>query len=193
MNIFKIIAFALLLVGCRSSTSSLNSSFDAKASELFFNADIWSKYDKLVKYFEDVNNLNEVETGWTIYPPLSALRQEENNVIQKTFEFKRYLGLASGFKNGIMTVRKISQAQDALAVLEINLEFNSKRAEEKFYKEVITDLNALQLQEEESTMENVRSTVFRDRNTSSTIKISELTVEEGQLYYVTIRLIPDKA
>jgi len=191
MNVLKIIVSALLLFGCKSSTSSLEpKSFNSKTSKLFFDANIRGKYDNLISHFESVNGLEETETGWTVYPPLSALGQAENSITQEAFEFHRYLDVSSGLKDGRLVIRKIGEIQDALAVLEINLEFKTNNDADVFYQEIVNDFNVLQLDKEESTLENVQSTVYHDNDTSSVLVISVFSDKEDGLYSVTLRLVP---
>src|SRR5688500_18383700 len=120
----KIIVFVWLLLGCNfSKTPKEPKEFNSKVSELFFNADINATYDKQVRYFKTVGALQEFESGWTIYPPLSALHQENDNIDQTSFEFDTYLNISSELKSGFLNIRKVSPTKKSLAVQEITLDF----------------------------------------------------------------------
>ncbi len=164
-------------------------SFDSKASDLFFNASIKTKYDNLVDYFKTTSSLKEFELGWTLYPPLSALGQDTGNIDKKGFEFHTYLDISSKLKSGILIVRKFSPTNESLAVLEITLKFGLLEDAQKFYKTAIDKFNTLPKENEKSPLENIHSTLIHDSESESVLKIELFEDQPSELYAVTLRLV----
>ena len=190
MSTLKIIVFVLFLLGCNFSKTSIESrSFDSKVSDLFFNANIKTKYDNLVEYFKTISNLKEFEGGWTLYPPLSALGEEDKIIEKKFFEFHTYLDISSELKSGFLEVRRFSPTKESLAVLEINLEFKLLESAKHFYKKVIEKFNTFRIEGEKSPLETFHFTVIHDSQSESVLNISVFETQPGDLYAVTLRLI----
>lgn len=165
-------------------------SFDSKAGDLFFNANIKTNYDNLVDHFKTTSSLKEFEFGWTIYPPLSALGEGKDNIEKKGFEFHNYLDISSKLKSGILVIRKFSPTEESLAVLEITLQFELLEDAQNFYKAAIDKFNTLPIEKEQSPLENIHSTLIHDSESESFLKIEFFEDQPNELYAVTLRLIP---
>ncbi len=190
MKYSKFIVLSLLVFACDISKESTElNPFTSKVKELFFNADFKSEYDDLVRYFGNINSLKSVETGWTIYPPLSALREEKNNIVQKTFEFHDYLNLSSQLKIGTLNIRRLSSTKDARAILEVTLQFKTLMDAENSYKNFNAEFNRLHLPSEEFEFDYPRSNIFHDDRSDTILKIELFNDKTSKLFAVTLRLI----
>lgn len=165
-------------------------SFDLTLKELFFNADLKASYEQLVAYFRENNILKEINSGWTIYPPLSALAEKENHFEQTTFEFNNYPHLSRQLKAGILHIRKLNPSKDARAITEINLAFNISADAENFYNRLIADFSQFAVTRETVELEGtIRLAFIRDTPGAQVIKIELLKDKEYNIYSVTIRYI----
>jgi hypothetical protein len=194
MKYFKFIVISLLVLACNISKEPTElDPFNSKVKELFFGADVKSKYDDLVSYFVKNGSLKSVESGWTIYPPLSALREEKNSIDQKSFEFHDFLNLSSQLKIGTLNIRRLSPTKDALAILDVNLQFNTLVDAENFYNRLNTEFNQLPLISEESTFHHLRSNIIHDDQGDSVLKIDLFKDDTDKLFTITLRLVVGEA
>ena len=194
MNNFKAIGFILFLLGCNSPGASINSnSFYHKAGELFFKADVKGEYDELVRFFNNVEALEEFESGWTLYPPLSALGQQHSDRETKNFEFNTYLNIGDQLEGGRLSVERIKSAKEVGPILEIVLEFKTIEDAEAFYKRVFSDFNTFQIIHEKPYSENTSWAVIRDIGSESVLRVGLFTDNSSKFYATTLRLIMDES
>ena len=137
-RILAILIFISIIVGC-SQNKEMN--FETYTKQLFLNADITKNDTSLLSYYKKHGDLNEVKyEGFTTYPPLSALGQEEFPK-KYIFQFKFHPKILFDFREGELIVQRTNREQQHSPVLKFN--FDTQEQAEKAFQVLVNDFEGV--------------------------------------------------
>ena len=161
MRPLKLIALIVLLSGCNSAPKP---NFALKVAELFFGVDLSGYYESNLQYYRSLDFLTETEPeGWTIYPPLSALGQNDIDTSYRSFLFNDHPYDSPGFGKGRLNIEKLGSEKNALSNLIIYYVFKSKRNAEEAYQTLIERFSKLNVTKKSEQTQEVKWTEFFDK------------------------------
>lgn len=184
MNIpfIRVMVIALVMMlhwNCRPHTDVL----DSKLSSLFFEADLNNNYHQLVTYYNEQKVLKQIEpAGWTMYPPLSAFGQSGKKQTSSNFEFHQYQDMP-GLKQGFLTLRKVGEEQDADAVTEMSLTFNSAKDAEAAFSTILKKFADFQ-KTEGPFSPGMKSTIVNNRRDKPVVHIALFNENDHYAVYI---------
>ena len=191
MRHLKLIALILLLWGCNTEPKP---SFASTVKELFFGVDLSGYYESNLKYYRSLDFLTESEPeGWTIYPPLSALGQNDTDTSYRSFVINDHPYNLTGFAKGRLNIEKLGSEKNALSNLLIYYVFKSKRNAEDAYQSLLEKFSKLNVIKKGAWIEDVEWTEFSD--STSRLPGLRISIDDGDEitngYTVTISTMWD--
>ena len=169
----KLIVLALLLLCCQRQPKQ---TYASSVKDLFFRVDINDSYENNLKYYRSLSFLREAEPeGITIYPPLSALKQDSTNY--NSFIFFRHPFESSNFGKGRLNIEKYGLDNNALSNLVIYYVFKSKQNAESAYKSLIDRFSKLSSVTKTNQIHDLKWTEFAD--SASHLPNIRISIDDG--------------
>ncbi len=135
--------------------------FESCTRQIFFNGDI-SKNDKnLIDFYKEAQHLSldPPPKGWTIYPPLSALKQEGPDE-RFIFRFKKHPYVSFKFREGELIITKLKN--DSFSSPALKFIFDNREQADIAYNEFVGLYDNISTRKRFETSGSSRTAEFTD-------------------------------
>lgn len=157
-RLISILIFLGISFGCHQKQKM---NFETYIRQIFFNADITNNNSSLLNHYKKLDNLKEVKyEGFTTYPPLSALGQEESPT-NHIFKFKTHQNFPFEFEEGEL-ILQTKKSQESLPLIKIN--FETKEQAEEAFQILIKNFRVLSAEKKTEAESWAKTAEFTNKN-----------------------------
>ena len=153
--------------------------FDSKTRLIFFNGAIEKSDESLIEFYKKSKHLSldPPPEGNSIYPPLSALRQEYPSE-KYIFRFRTHPYVSFKFREGELMISKLNNNyKKVFSSPFLKFIFDSKEQSEIAFSELINTYSKLSTRKRFSSDDSTKNAEFTDDNSKS---IQEIGFEAGK-------------